>query len=119
MQHHPVPGSNTGNALWGPDWPAARALWRLDPEVVHLNHGSFGAVPIPVLEEQERWRQRVEANPTGFFERDLPRLLEPVRERVAGFVGADAAALVLLPNVTTAMAAVLASTALAPGDEVL
>lgn len=107
------------NTLWGEDWPAARALWGLDRSIAHLNHGSFGAVPIPVLEEQQRWRERAEANPMRFHERELPRLFDGVRERVAGFVNADPAGLVLLPNATAAMASVLASKALEPGDHVL
>jgi isopenicillin-N epimerase len=113
------PNGSDGNEIWGDDWAAARALWRLDPAVAHLNHGSFGAVPAPVLEVQEQWRQRAESNPTGFHERELPRLLDGVRERVASFVGAEPDGLVLLPNVTAAMGAVFASAGLSPRDEVL
>jgi isopenicillin-N epimerase len=112
-------GGTEANILWGEDWPLVRALWRLDRSVAHLNHGSFGAVPVPVLEEQQRWRNRADANPNRFHERELPRLLDGVRERVAGFVGADPAGLVLLPNATAGMASVLASAALEPDDELL
>ena len=41
--------------------------WLLEDGVLHLNHGSFGATPAPVLEAQERIRQRFEANPTKYF----------------------------------------------------
>ena len=34
----------------------AREAWPLDPAVVHLNHGSFGAVPTEVLRHQDELR---------------------------------------------------------------
>ncbi len=53
----------------GPRWHtgAMRDAFDLDPAVVHLNHGSFGAVPRPVAEAQQRIRARAEANPMRFF----------------------------------------------------
>ncbi len=42
-------------------------FWALDLDVVHLNHGSFGATPAPVLAAQLWWRQQMEANPTRFL----------------------------------------------------
>ncbi len=41
--------------------------WLLEGGVLHLNHGSFGATPAPVLEAQQRLRNRMEANPTRYF----------------------------------------------------
>ena len=31
------------------------------PEIAFLNHGSFGARPRPVFEEQRRWQRELEA----------------------------------------------------------
>ena len=42
--------------------------WSLDPSCVFLNHGSFGATPIFVQEEQNRWRRVVENEPVKFYE---------------------------------------------------
>jgi isopenicillin-N epimerase len=107
------------NPIWGPDWPEVRALWPLDPSVAHLNHGSFGAVPIPVLQEQERWRRSMDQNPASFFFRTLPDALEGARLAAAEFVKADAGGFVFVPNATHAVNTVLASIYLHPGDEVL
>ena len=42
--------------------------WPLDSKTVFLNHGSFGATPIEVLEEQGRIRGHLERDPVRFFE---------------------------------------------------
>ena len=96
-----------------------RAAWVLDPETLHLNHGSFGAVTKVVRREQGRWRRIAQANPNGFFTRVLVDALDAVRIRVAEFVRADPSTVLLQPNVTWAVSTVLASFPLRPGDEVL
>ena len=63
--------------------------WSLDPEIIQLNHGSFGATPTVVLDRQTELRRRLEADPTGFFLRELPDLAETARDALASFVGAD------------------------------
>ena len=35
--------------------------------VFFLNHGSFGATPIAVREEQQRWQNRLENEPVHFL----------------------------------------------------
>ena len=100
--------------------PSALAVhWALDPRVVQLNHGSFGATPRLVLERQHRLRLELEADPTGFFLRRLPALLERTLETLAAFVGARPEDLALVPNATTGVNTVLRSVELADGDEVL
>ena len=41
--------------------------WSLDPRCKHLNHGSFGAVPVEVQAEQNRLRTLMEQNPVSWF----------------------------------------------------
>lgn len=96
--------------------------WLLEDGVLHLNHGSFGATPAPVLEAQERIRQRFEANPTKYFVGgEYQHELDAARRVVADFVGADEAGLVFVNNATTGVNAVFRSLepSLAPGDEIL
>jgi isopenicillin-N epimerase len=107
------------NHLWGPDWPEVRALWPIDPSIAHLNHGSFGAVPLPVSEAQDRLRAETERDPTGFFWWTLPPALDQARRATAAFLGADPEGFVFVPNATTAANTVLASIGLRPSDEVM
>ena len=93
--------------------------WVLDPEIVFLNHGSFGATPRVVLELQSELRERMERNPMQFFLRDMERLLDEARAAVGRFVHARPRDLVFIPNATTGVNAVLRSFALRPGDALL
>ncbi len=93
--------------------------WSIDPEIDFLNHGSYGACPIPILAEQQRWRERMEKQPVQFLDRDLEGLLDQAKTVAAPFVGADAEDFVFVPNATTAVNSVLRSLELHPNDEIL
>ncbi len=93
--------------------------WLLDPKVVYLNHGAFGACPRPVLEFQTQLRQRLERQPMQFLVRDLEPLLDVARGTLAKFVGAEPDNLVFVPNTTAGVNTVLRSLDFAPGDELL
>lgn len=99
--------------------PPFRRFWSLDPAVTFLNHGSFGACPIPVLEFQARLRAQIEREPVRFFVREFEPLLDEARAAVAAFVGADPENLVFVPNATSGVNTVLRSLELARGDELL
>lgn len=94
-------------------------LWGLDPAVRFLNHGSFGACPIPVREAQARLRERLERNPVAFFVREWEPLLDAARAALAEFVGARPADLVFVPNATTGVNTALGALELRTGDELL
>jgi isopenicillin-N epimerase len=98
-----------------------REHWSLDPAVTFLNHGSFGACPRPVLAVQREWRDRMEAEPVRFLDRELEAALDSARAPLASFLGTSPDQLAFVRNATTATNAVLASFAptLGAGDEIL
>lgn len=94
-------------------------FWSLDPTVTFLNHGSYGACPLPILEVQQRLREQLEREPLRFFMREYEGLLDGARSELAAFVGADAEELAFVPNATTGVNSVLRSLSFNPGDELL
>ncbi|MGH7972301.1 MAG: aminotransferase class V-fold PLP-dependent enzyme, partial [Limisphaerales bacterium] len=96
-----------------------RRHWALAEGTVFLNHGSFGACPIPILAEQSELRRQMEAEPVQFLWRRYEERLEPSRRAVADFIGAKARDVVFVTNATTGVNAVLRSLGLRPGDEIL
>ncbi|PYM27250.1 MAG: aminotransferase [Candidatus Rokuibacteriota bacterium] len=98
---------------------ALAARWTLDPSVVFLNHGSFGACPREVLEHQAALRAEMEAEPVRFLSRELDGRLDQARAALGAFLGADPDDLGFVPNATSGVNAVLRSHAFAAGDELL
>jgi len=98
-----------------------RDLFLLDPDVVFLNHGSFGACPRAVFEEYQRLQLELEREPVEFLGllRGFPATFAAARERLAAYVGARPDDLVLVPNATTGVNMVARSLHLRPGDEVV
>ena len=93
--------------------------WLLEPELIFLSHGAFGACPKRVLECQAEWRARMERQPLQFLGRDLEGHLDAARETLAAFIGADADDVVFVPNATSGVNTVLRSLSFDEGDELL
>jgi isopenicillin-N epimerase len=98
---------------------AIRHEWGLDPDFLTVNHGSYGATPLVVRAVQDRWRQRMEAQPTRFFFLELPGALREAAAVLARFLNVDAGDVAFVPNATTGANAVLRSMGLVSDDEVL
>lgn len=99
--------------------PNLASLWKLDPQVLYLNHGSFGACPAAVLRSQSRLRARLEREPVDFLDGSLHTRLEKARRALARFLGARPADLVFVTNATTGVNAVLRSLPIERGDDLL
>jgi len=91
----------------------------LDPQVIFLNHGSFGATPEPVFREYQRWQRELESQPVEFLGRRAPELLAGSRSALAKYLGVVADDLVYVINATIGINIVAHSLELGPGDEVL
>lgn len=96
-----------------------RAEFLLDPDVVFLNHGSFGATPEPVFAEFLRWQRELERQPVEFLGRRAEGLMDDARATMAAYLGCDADEVAFNPNATTGVNVVARSIPLQPGDEIV
>lgn len=96
-----------------------RASWSLDQSRAHLNHGSYGAVPIVVDQAAAELRARLNANPMEFFGRFVRTAIDEACASVAEFLRGDPGGMTFVTNATAAMSIVLFSAGLSPGDEVV
>jgi isopenicillin-N epimerase len=95
--------------------------WQLASGLTFLNHGSFGATPTIVLQQQRQFQDALEADPILFLapERDLEPKLDHVRAILANFLGASSDRLAFVRNATDGVNAVLRSVHWNAGDQIL
>lgn len=96
-----------------------RDFFLLDPNLIFLNHGSYGATPRPVFDTFLKWQRRMESQPIHFVDHDMPVLMAAARQILADYVKVNAEDLVYVPNATFGVNVVVNSLSLGPGDEVL
>ncbi|MGW7243531.1 aminotransferase class V-fold PLP-dependent enzyme [Streptomyces sp. NPDC054804] len=97
--------------------PAADA-WSLDPALTHLNHGSFGAVPLVAQERQAQLRTEMEGAPVVWFP-ELPGRLAATRAELADFLRVDAGDLALVPNASAGASVVFNALERRRGGEIV
>ncbi|MCP4092824.1 MAG: aminotransferase class V-fold PLP-dependent enzyme [Planctomycetes bacterium] len=95
-----------------------RRYWSLDPEVTFINHGSYGACTKAVQEHQQQWRAEMEREPVLFMsKRDA--MFDSARVSLAPFLGSEVDDIVMVPNATHGVNAVIRSQRWQAGDELL
>jgi isopenicillin-N epimerase len=91
----------------------------IDPQIIFLNHGSFGACPRPVFEEYQAWQIKLERQPVQFLGTELNTYLHYSRKVLGEYIHSSANEIVYIPNVTHGVNIVARSLNLKPGDEIL
>jgi len=98
---------------------AIKDLFLIDPGLIFLNHGSYGATPRPVFDIYQGWQRRLEQDPVQFINEELTPRLGEARAALARYLHADTDDVVYIPNATFGLNVVAHSLPLKPGDEVL
>ena len=99
--------------------PNLKSLFLLDPDIIFLNHGSYGATPRPVFETYQAWQRKLETQPIKFLGRNTAGYLKEAREALGTYLNVSDHDLVFIPNATFGVNAVAQSLELKEGDEVL
>jgi isopenicillin-N epimerase len=96
-----------------------RKHFLLDPSIIFLNHGSFGATPRPVFRVYQHWQREPESQPVKFLGRQFTTLMQSARQALSTYLGTNAENIVYTTNATESLNIVARSLDLGPGDEVL
>jgi len=99
--------------------PDMRGDFLLNPSLAFLNHGSFGSTPRAVIEEQDHWRERIEADPIEMLGRRGSGLIDEAKAVIGRWLGMQPANFGLVTNATEGINCVLRSLDFSPGDELL
>jgi isopenicillin-N epimerase len=96
-----------------------KSSFLLDPNIIFLNNGSFGACPRPVFEVYQSWQRRLEQQPVLFLNREITSLQQEARQALAAYLHTSADNLAFVPNATHGVNIIARSLALSEGDEIL
>jgi isopenicillin-N epimerase len=100
-------------ALGKKDW------FNLNPKLVYLTHGTFGASLKSALDNKIEWQKKLESDPFDFLINEAPKELANSRNHLAKYINCNGDDLVYFPNPSTALNAVIKSLNLKKNDEVL
>jgi isopenicillin-N epimerase len=93
--------------------------WLLDKEAYYLNHGAFGACPLPVLQKQQEYRNMLESHPLRFMLREMDDLIFRSKRKLAIFTGVKEKDIAFVTNATQGINTVFKSLNFKKGDEIL
>ncbi|WP_050993009.1 aminotransferase class V-fold PLP-dependent enzyme [Salinibacterium sp. PAMC 21357] len=100
------------------DGSPAAALWSLNSRWRHINHGSYGAVPVFAQLRRMAYLQEAEGAPQRWF-MAAPARVAQARTELAEFIGVDADSFGFVPNASAGMTASIRALGLGAGDEII
>ena len=96
-----------------------KSLFYLDPEVTHLNHGSFGACPKVIFDNLISFQKKLEFEPVNFLDNHLYQYLKDSRFALSNYINCDRDDIAFFPNPSTALNTLIRSLDLKSGDQIL
>lgn len=101
-----------------PEGAPAISDWSMTAGKTHLNHGSYGAVPVPAQQHQLRLKRQMDANPCTWF-MGQAATLAGTRSGIADFLRVPASDMALVINASAGVTAVYNSLPFRDGAEIV
>ena len=96
-----------------------KSQFLLDPEITYLNHGSFGACPLPIFKDYQRWQRELELEPVQFIQNNASEYLRTAKDALAKYINCSPLDFFFTVNPTYAVNTIMRNLDLKPGDEIL
>jgi len=96
-----------------------KSLFMLNPNIIYLNHGSFGACPKLIFESLINYQKMLEFDPVKHLAYDVYNHLENSRKALSKYINCNKNDVVFSPNPSTALNTVIRSLNLKENDEIL
>jgi len=100
-------------------WSVIQQAYTVSPAIINLNNGGVSPSPRIVQEAVERYNKMTNEGPSYFMWRILDQGREPLREKLAGLAGCEAAEIAINRNATESLNTVIFGLGLKAGDEVI
>ncbi len=109
-------GSGAGQAV---DWDEVRARFLMPPELSVMNAANLCPSPASTLQAVHDYTERMDREPVPSFRREMARVKEPTRDRLAEFLGVTPEEILITRNTSEANNWVSTGLQLGQGDEVV
>ena len=101
-----------------PEGAPALSDWSMTPAKTHLNHGSYGAVPVAAQQHQHELKAQMDSNPCTWF-MGQAATLAATRVGIANFLRIPADDMALVINASAGVSAVYNSLPFTQGTEIV
>lgn len=101
------------------NWTDIRKQFLMSPDKIHMTLMLLASHPKTVRDAISMHRQKLDENPTEYWESNYPVVEKRVREAASEYMGADTTEIALTDSTTMGLGTLYSGLRLNPGDEIL
>jgi selenocysteine lyase/cysteine desulfurase len=115
----PSKTTSSATAIAGNSWTEFRALFNLNPGLIHMTQMLLASHPKPVRDAIELHRKHLDENPTEYWENNFIQFEQRVIASAAKYLQVDPQEVVLTDSTTMGLSILYSGLKLKPNDEIL